>query len=42
VILERDGAYPPIEVLLRQLDRAREALAEGRLRQFEQIEKEAA
>ena len=27
VILERDGAYPPIEVLLRQLDRAREALA---------------
>ena len=42
VILERDGDYPPIEVLLRQLDRAREALAEGRLRQFEQIEKEAA
>jgi uncharacterized protein len=42
VILERDGAYPPIDVLLRQLDRAREALAEGRLRQFEQIEKEAA
>jgi uncharacterized protein (UPF0276 family) len=42
VILERDGAYPPIEVLLRQLDRAREALAEGRLRQFERIEKEAA
>src|SRR5262245_32416784 len=42
VILERDGAYPPIEVLLRQLDRAREALAAGRSRQFEQIEKEAA
>jgi uncharacterized protein len=42
VILERDGAYPPIEVLLRQLDCAREALAEGRLRQFERIEKEAA
>ena len=42
VILERDGAYPPIETLLRQLDRAREALTEGRSRQFEQIEKEAA
>jgi uncharacterized protein (UPF0276 family) len=42
VILERDGAYPPIEVLLRQLDRAREALAEGRSRQFEEMEKEAA
>jgi uncharacterized protein len=42
VILERDGAYPPIEVLLRQLDRARDALAEGRSRQFERIEKEAA
>ena len=42
VILERDGAYPPIETLLRQLDRAREALAEGRSRQFEQMEKEAA
>jgi uncharacterized protein len=42
VILERDGAYPSIEVLLRQLDRAREALSEGRLRQFGQIEKEAA
>jgi hypothetical protein len=42
VILERDGAYPPIEVLLRQLDRAREALAVGRSRQFEQAEKEAA
>jgi uncharacterized protein (UPF0276 family) len=38
VILERDGAYPPIEVLLRQLDRAREALAMGRARQFEQID----
>jgi uncharacterized protein (UPF0276 family) len=32
VILERDGAYPPIEQLLRQLDRAREALATGRRR----------
>jgi len=42
VILERDGAYPPIETLLRQLDRAREALAEGRSGQFERFEKEAA
>jgi len=42
VILERDGAYPPIETLLRQLDRAREALAAGRSRQFDRIEKEAA
>src|SRR5262245_46224866 len=41
VILERDGAYPPIESLLRQLDRARQALAEGRSRQFGQTEKEA-
>jgi len=42
VILERDGAYPPIETLLRQLDCARETLAEGRSRQFERMEKEAA
>ncbi|HEY8461171.1 MAG TPA: DUF692 family multinuclear iron-containing protein [Blastocatellia bacterium] len=42
VILERDGAYPPIEILLRQLDRAREALAEGRSRQFRRLEKDAA
>jgi uncharacterized protein (UPF0276 family) len=42
VILERDGNYPPIEILLRQLDRAREALAEGRSRQFERMEREAA
>lgn len=41
VILERDGAYPPIEILLGQLDRAREALDEGRSRQFEEMEKEA-
>jgi uncharacterized protein (UPF0276 family) len=32
VILERDGAFPPFEQLLRQLDRARDALAAGRLR----------
>jgi uncharacterized protein len=30
VILERDGEYPRMEVLLAQLDRARAALAEGR------------
>jgi uncharacterized protein (UPF0276 family) len=30
VILERDGRYPPIAVLLRQLDLARAALAAGR------------
>src|SRR5579883_968194 len=30
VILERDGAYPAIEHLLAQLDRARAALAAGR------------
>jgi uncharacterized protein (UPF0276 family) len=30
VILERDGRFPPIRDLLRQLDRARAALAEGR------------
>lgn len=42
VILERDGAYPPIEILLRQLDRAREALVAGRARQVERRQKEAA
>lgn len=30
VILERDGAYPPVGRLLDELDRARAALAEGR------------
>jgi hypothetical protein len=30
VLLERDGKYPPIEILLDQLDRARTALASGR------------
>jgi uncharacterized protein (UPF0276 family) len=30
VILERDGNYPPIEELLAELDRAREALSAGR------------
>jgi uncharacterized protein (UPF0276 family) len=32
VILERDGAYPPIQHLLQQLDQAREALRAGRQR----------
>lgn len=32
VILERDGDYPSVEVLLHQLDRARLALARGRAR----------
>jgi hypothetical protein len=32
VILERDGDYPPIEHLLAELDRARDALAVGRAR----------
>lgn len=30
IILERDGNFPPIETLLIQLDRAREAVARGR------------
>lgn len=33
VILERDGAYPPMPALLEELRRAREALARGRRRQ---------
>jgi uncharacterized protein (UPF0276 family) len=33
VILERDGAYPPMPALLTELDRARAALAAGRRRQ---------
>lgn len=32
VILERDGAYPPLEVLLQELERARSSIAAGRLR----------
>jgi uncharacterized protein len=31
VILERDGAYPPMEVLLRELERARSSIAAGRI-----------
>lgn len=37
VILERDGAYPAFEVLMAQLDRAREALALGRLSAVAQV-----
>jgi uncharacterized protein (UPF0276 family) len=35
VLLERDGAYPPFEQLMAQLDRARDALTLGRLRAVE-------
>ena len=35
VIIERDGRYPPIARLLAQLDRARDALCEGRRRRYE-------
>ncbi|HKX27930.1 MAG TPA: DUF692 family protein, partial [Blastocatellia bacterium] len=42
VILERDGRYPPIETLLDQLDRARQALAAGRRRRTAQPDQEAA
>jgi uncharacterized protein (UPF0276 family) len=34
VILERDGRYPSIEVLLHQLDRARDALRRGRTKRL--------
>ncbi|HEX6731766.1 MAG TPA: DUF692 family protein, partial [Pyrinomonadaceae bacterium] len=42
VILERDGAFPPFEHLLQQLDQAREALAIGRAHQSVSLRKEAA
>jgi uncharacterized protein (UPF0276 family) len=32
VIIERDGAYPPVAELLGEVDRARQALARGRMR----------
>jgi uncharacterized protein (UPF0276 family) len=35
VILERDGQYPGFEALLRQLQRARDALASGRAKRLE-------
>jgi uncharacterized protein len=42
VILERDGRYPPIEVLLNQLERARAAVGRGRARQQTSLTSEAA
>lgn len=42
VILERDGRYPPMEVLLSQLDRARRALRRGRTKQQTRAPSEAA
>jgi uncharacterized protein len=42
VILERDGRYPPIEALLNQLDRARDALRRGRTKQKVKLASEAA
>lgn len=42
VILERDGAFPSIESLLNQLDRARKALARGRARRTIPSQREAA
>ena len=42
VIIERDGAFPSIEDLLRQLDRARQALATGRARRIAVSRSEAA
>lgn len=42
VILERDGHYPPMESLLSQLDRARQALRQGRERRQTRLESEAA
>ena len=42
VILERDGDFPSIDCLLHQLDRARQALAQGRARLMAASEEEAA
>ena len=42
VILERDGDFPDISCLLQQLDRARQALAQGRGRMVDETEEEAA
>jgi uncharacterized protein (UPF0276 family) len=41
VLLERDGRYPPTEVLLNQLDRAREALRRGRERKTRAVSEAA-
>jgi uncharacterized protein len=42
VILERDGRYPPIELLLDQLERARRSLAAGRARRAARTDRGAA
>jgi uncharacterized protein (UPF0276 family) len=42
VVLERDGAFPSIDCLLQQLERARQALAQGRARLFAATNEEAA
>ena len=42
VVLERDGDFPPIETLLAELDRAREALRRGRARRAAAAAGEAA
>ena len=42
VILERDGDFPSIDCLLYQLDRARQALAEGRARRLVAASREEA
>ena len=42
VILERDGRYPPIEILLDQLERARRSLAVGRARRAARTDRGAA
>ncbi len=42
VIIERDGAFPPIDHLLHQLDRARQALATGRARRLAVSREQAA
>jgi uncharacterized protein len=42
VILERDGQYPEFAALLRQLQRAREALASGRAKHLEEAHELAA
>jgi uncharacterized protein len=42
VILERDGAYPPMNCLLDELDRARKALADGRSRMNQNMNQELA
>ena len=42
VILERDGRYPPIAALLKQLERSRHALQHGRAKRHTKVASEAA